>query len=127
MNLIDLIFPKNTEKDEPSRQDILNDALDIAMEFGKNWLMPIQERLKSKYPFLSENDLNSFNSICKQIMNESNVFVANKIGELVRSNQNIEFTKLKEELDKFLKVKQDWIDDKNIIRLLNQAMYYAYK
>ena len=38
-------MPKFFSTNETNENGILNDGLEFTMEFGKNWLQPIQERL----------------------------------------------------------------------------------
>ncbi|HWV65930.1 hypothetical protein, partial [Chitinophaga sp.] len=50
--------------------NILNLGLKLSMEFGKNWLLPVSERLSKLNPELTQKQLTDCNEICKRV-NES--------------------------------------------------------
>ena len=58
------LFRKKSYKEE----NILNEGVSLAMEFGKNWLQPIQKRLSKKYPKLSTTELDEYNTKCQSAM-----------------------------------------------------------
>jgi hypothetical protein len=96
------------------------------MEFGKNWLAPIQERLSKKVPNLSEQDLDRYNSLCKTIIDDG-------IDILVKMIENIDSQKpmgrkvLSIDFEKVILSKYEWMNKKNLKHLYSQAMYYARK
>lgn len=47
----------------------LNVGLMLAMEFGENWLEPIQARLRLRFPALSEREVSRCNTMCRAAMN----------------------------------------------------------
>lgn len=49
--------------------DVLNSGLDFAMEFGKDWLRPIQERLRAKFSDLTPSELDAYDRACREAMN----------------------------------------------------------
>ena len=53
-------------KDGYDENQILNYGLDFAMQWGENWMQPIQERLSTKFPDLSSEDLDKYNDICHE-------------------------------------------------------------
>ncbi|WP_053978612.1 hypothetical protein [Mangrovimonas xylaniphaga] len=54
---------------------ILNDGLELHMEFGKNWLTDIDDRLAKKHPHLSKSDLRNTDRLCRKIAKFANDYV----------------------------------------------------
>lgn len=99
---------------------ILNEGLDLAMEFSKNWLQPIQERLKVRYSYLSKIELETLNDECISAMR----FGHKIIYDLIKINgKNFDQKKAINEI----KNKYHWINDKNLDHLISQGIYYAFK
>lgn len=48
---------------------LLNEGLAMGMEFGTNWLQPIQKRLAKKHPQLSQAELDEYDRVCREAMN----------------------------------------------------------
>ena len=100
----------------------LNLGLDFAMEFGENWMRPIQERLSKKHPELSQPELDQHDLVCRQAMN----FGHNQLVTCWREAQGRQseaFQLFKKELQ----ARYTWISDENLSRLFSQSCYYAYK
>lgn len=119
-----------------SEEDILNDGLYMAMEFGENWLMPIQDRLSKKYPHLPKETLDRYNSTYRAIMSSSNEFILKKLEEAYQSKRELSPHEFLSQLDKknlianlvsFLHQNYGWINQENISSLYSQAMYYSFK
>jgi hypothetical protein len=108
-------------------QEILNSALSFALEFGENWLKPIQERLLAKYHFLSAKELNQYDRLCAALMEESNKYVYQQLDKAAKNNHSMLRTELKEELHKFLSKDYSWINEENLSHIFSQGCYYAYK
>jgi tRNA isopentenyl-2-thiomethyl-A-37 hydroxylase MiaE len=47
---------------------ILNQGMELAMEFGKNWLMPIQDRLGKKHKRLNREELDHYEKVCRKAL-----------------------------------------------------------
>ncbi len=112
--------PKGEGKKLKMNKKALNIGLSLAMEFGEQWLEPIQSRLAKQFPDLSFEELNEYNSICKSVMESSNKLVysiVEKDGEKI---------KYKDWETKILRT-YPWIDKKNRSRLFSQGMYYSWK
>ena len=123
MNFLKNLF---SEKN-PSEVEILNSGLSFAMEFGQNWLQPIQERLAKKFSFLSSLELDNYNATCKNVMDNGQEFVYKILENLVENNQTIKEMELKQKFADFILSEYNWIDKKNISKLFSQICYYAYK
>lgn len=102
------------------RVDLLNDGLHLAMEWGPDWLMPIQERLAKKYPRLSEIELDEINAICQAAMS----FGHGTVYDLVREHgRDIAL----QQFEPIVKSRYPWVDAGNMSRLFSQGMYYSMK
>jgi len=104
-----------------SLQDaILDDGLALAMEWGSNWLQPIQARLRQKYPKFSAAELDAYDSVCRAAMkfgHETVYSLAQKHGK------NPEYEDFARELRK----RYAWASPNNLSQLFSQGMYYLWK
>jgi hypothetical protein len=99
---------------------LLNYALDLAQEWGKQWFKPIQPRLLEAYASLSEPELDRLNSIAQCAM---------KFGhDLVYSMAEQHGKKVDESTwrEKYV-ARYPWVDEKNLRHLFSTGMYYAWK
>lgn len=104
-------------------QEIANYGLNLSMEFGENWLKPINERLNIKYPDLLPIELEEYDKLCKEVNNYSNNFI---LENPVKNNKEIiflPFNSFKQDISK----KYPWINEENLKRLYSQSCYYAWK
>jgi hypothetical protein len=101
-------------------EEILNVGLDLALEWGKDWLEPIQQRLAKKYPRLTEEELDGYNAVCRQAMD----FSHSSVGDLADTRGlDVPY----EEFVKLIRARLPWISDKNLSRAYSQGMYYIRK
>ena len=103
-----------------NESQILNDGLEYAMEFGSNWLQPIQSRLVKLYPELSEGELDSFNSKCKTAMTSGHDQVYALAEEF---GKEVSFDVFSANYSKSF----PWVNEKNLKYVFSQGMYYAWK
>ena len=103
-----------------SREALLNEGLDLAMEWGKNWLKPIQERLAVHHPELSQDELNEINAICQSTMKFGHDYVYNLALKTGKDTK-------KSDLELAMQSRYPWVNAKNISHLFSQGMYYAWK
>lgn len=90
------------------------------MEFGFNWLQPVQSRLAKLYPELSETELENYNLQCKTAMtrgHEQVYALAEQSGkdasfDIFAANYSTSYP---------------WVNDKNLKHIFSQGMYYAWK
>jgi hypothetical protein len=59
-------------------EEILNTGLSLAMEFGADWLKPIQDRLSVKYPTLTQMERVWYNTICREAMEKGHTSLVRK-------------------------------------------------
>lgn len=104
-------------------EEILNVALDMSMEFGENWLKPINEGIHKKYPNISSEDLEKLNSICKKVNQFANNYVYENVSVINGEIKFVNFDKFKNDI----LLKYNWISKSNLNRLYSQSCYYAMK
>ena len=110
-----------------SENEILNLGLKYAMEFGTNWLQPIQSRLSQKVPNLTKTELDRFDQTCRSAMETGHNFIYERLSKLSDDQQTIESNQLTKEFEGLLKEKFFWISRSNLKSLLSQSIYYAWK
>lgn len=123
MNILARLF-KSTAA---SKEQILNDGLSMAMEFGGNWRQPINDRLQKKYTYLLEHDLKEYSKICRAAMDEGNQYIYNTLDGLFEAGSTITDTELKEQFNSIIRSQYDWVSDSNLRKLYSQGCYYAWK
>ncbi len=104
----------------PERPVLLNEGLELAMDWGENWLAPIQARLHQTRPGLKPGELDGIDSACRQAMN----FGHETLYEL-RAKQGKEVAL--EDFKPLLVAQFSWVSEANATRLFNQSTYYAWK
>jgi len=110
-----------SKEQKPSSESILNVGLKMAMDFGKNWLSPIDERIKEKYQDISIEEARALNDLCKRIMDEANEWVC-------RTADKYPGKKLdREAFATHMLAVDSRINKETLSRLMGQAMYYASK
>lgn len=112
--------PNASSRAETRDIEIRNVGLDLAMEWGENWLCPIQDRLSSKYPDLDKEALDRYDRLCRAVMNEGHGLVWDMAEAGLDRVSNDEWKRQ-------IKASFPWIDDSNLSRLFSQGMYYAWK
>lgn len=101
---------------------ILNDGLELAMEFGEHWLEPVQERLGLLYPTLSATALNGYDERCREAMNAGHRVVAEVLAELGEFHEGAHALFAERLLARY-----SWVSTSNLSRLFSQGCYYAMK
>jgi len=107
--------------------NIYNAGLDFAMEWGENFLQPIQGRLSKKFPELSKEELDECNKICQAVMSAGHNFVYKQLETAYDSGTKVNQTDLYENMKKDLLAHYKWINEENLNRLFSQGMYYSWK
>ncbi|RYE26542.1 MAG: hypothetical protein EOP51_00300 [Sphingobacteriales bacterium] len=106
--------------------DILNAGLDMAMEFGKNWLQPIQERLGKKFPALKNSRLDHYNKICRGAMKAGQKFIYDTLAANQEPGHKIDSKDLQVDFEQWMVARYPWVDQANLRRVFSQGMYYAW-
>lgn len=115
------------KKQNPPENEILNSGLYFAMQFGENWLKPINQRLLSNYDFLTKKQLDEYNVKCTAAMKIGHDLIYKTLVEISENRETIKENQLKEILKGLMLSEYPWIDSKNLSILFNQGCYYAYK
>ena len=103
--------------------EILNVGLNFSMEFGKNWLQPINQRLLDKFSQLSSTELEECNNICIEINRIAHNFVFENPVKIKPELKFVDYS----EFENFMMKNFDWINKENMKCLYSQSCYYAYK
>jgi hypothetical protein len=106
---------------------ILNKGLEFALEFGSNWLQPIQSRLSDKFPDLNSDELNKYDSLCRTAMKQGHDYIYKTLELAAKENRKMKEKGMAEELKSFLHNEYPWVDSGNLKRILSQGFYYARK
>lgn len=109
-----------TDTAASARDALLNQGLDLAMEWGSDWLKPIQERLAQRQPTLTAAERDEINAICQAAMRYGHQTVY----ALAEANGN---NARREDFDAAMHSRYPWVDADNRARLFSQGMYYAWK
>lgn len=102
------------------RAEVLNAGLNLAMEWGEQWLQPIQQRLAKRYTGLSVEELDRYNAECQAAMKFGHDLVY-LMAERLGADVNMDAWR-GQVLERY-----SWINESNLSRLFSQGMYYAYK
>lgn len=104
-------------------QEIANYGLNLSMEFGEDWLKPINDRLAKQYPELLPTELVHYNELCKKVNVYANDFIRNNP---VKNNDELIFLPFNEFKNEILQ-KYNWINEENFKRLYSQSCCYAWR
>ncbi|MEH0154115.1 hypothetical protein V6R21_08185 [Limibacter armeniacum] len=110
-----------------SREDILNKGYKMSLEFGGNWLKPINERLGKKYPKLSSNELDEFSAICERLRAEAINFINKYLEAKAEGNQQIVEKELQIAFTNWALEYYPWLSKSNIKGTVSQGLYFAWK
>lgn len=95
--------------------DLLNTALELVTEWGENYRKPIDERILRSYPDLTSEEIAELS----KLSNDAEYYIYS-LGEKELDGELSEA-----EIALEAKRKYPWINDNNLYRLKNIAMYYA--
>ena len=104
----------------PARETLLNDGLEMAMDWGESWLAPIQDRLRQRHPQLDPAQLDELNAACQAAMKFGHATayeLAHEGGPQVAP----------EAFAARVRAEHPWISADNVERLQRQSLYYAWK
>jgi len=107
--------------------EILNSGLEFAMEFGKNWLKPVQQRLLSKYGVITQDELDKYDQVSREVMNSGHKYIYDSLSKLYDDQHKIGKDKLQEAFNAFILDKYKWVNQDNLSHLFSQGCYYAWK
>lgn len=102
------------------RDELLNEGLSLAMEWGKNWLQPIQERLQRRHLELSKEELDELNDKAQAAMKFGHNLVYESVERDGKAIADQDFARE-------VQVRYPWVHEKNIRHMYSQGRYYAWK
>ena len=105
---------------DASPDDVRNDGLELAMDWGEQWLAPIQDRLHARHPALTRAELDRVDDECRSAMRLGH----DTVHGFVRDGRP---ALLAESLAPLLRAQFPWISDENVLRLFRQSLYYTTK
>jgi hypothetical protein len=97
-----------------------NEGLELAMDWGEQWLSPIQERLRQRHPAVAALELDAIDAECQAAMRLGHETVHAFVRDGVEALSA-------ERLAPVLRASHSWISDENVERLFRQSLYYATK
>lgn len=95
--------------------ELLNFALELVTEWGENFGKPIDERIRVKYPELTDDEIAELTVIARRV--ESRIY---SLGESELAGEISE-----SDIVPTVRKEFEWLDGQNAGRLKNIAMYYA--
>ncbi len=110
------------------KSETINKAFEFGLEFGPNWLQPINERLSEIDPDLSPYTLEYLDKHVNDIRDFSVKLVTDLLKNI--NNEKEAFAKLDNQSDKILasiKQKSPLLSDEVLSQIYSQAIYYSRK
>ena len=97
-----------------------NEGLALAMDWGEDWLAPIQQRLRERHPRLTRAELDELDSTCRAAMRLGH----ETVHALVRTHgKDLALAAFAERFA----AQVPWASAENVERLFKQGLYYAWK
>src|SRR5687768_5506524 len=93
----------------PMDTAILNVAMSLAMEWGADWMKPTQDRLRKRFPSLSDQRLDEYDATARAAMNFGHGYVYDHAGCTY------------EQFASAIRVHFPWISDENSSRVYSQG------
>lgn len=97
--------------------DILNEAVRLSLEWGKDWQASIVARIVEIHPHLTEAQADELDALCREVQSFCFALYEDVYFEKT--------TRAKAEFE--IKTKYTFLDNENVTRLYNQGMYYAWR
>ena len=94
---------------------LLNAAMQLAMEWGADFMKPTQERLRKQSPTLADKELDDYNTAAQAAMKFGHDYVSKHPGCTGQA------------LAAALRKTFPWVSDENASRVYSQGCYYAWK
>ncbi len=110
-----------------TKEGILNDGLKISLQWGRNWMQPIQDRLKRRFPKLTKEELDFYDSICRKTRDNGLNFIFDRLKEACDNDLLLDKGRFRSDFNKMMLDESGWITRSNLNRIFSQGMYYAWK
>jgi hypothetical protein len=119
--LLRLTFTRRRPRPDAGDAALQNYALDLAQEWGREWLQPIQPRLRRAYPTMPTEELDRLNAIAQDAMKEGHDLVYSMTEQLGEKGMSEAAWR------SAYTPRYPWVDDKNLRHLYSTGRYYAWK
>lgn len=106
---------------------ILNQGLSCALEFGPALNQPIHQRLLTHFPHLANSELDTINRMSYEVRDEGHTYLLSVLKEVAHHQQTLTTLEITLIFYSYLLSKYLWINEKNLEHLFSQSCYYAYK
>ncbi|VUD69399.1 hypothetical protein TDB9533_04766 [Thalassocella blandensis] len=98
------------------------------MEFGENWLKPIDDRIKKEYPMISSQRLAELS----EIINDTRDYGLKLVLECIEGSESQDeaFEKLengRENIFQLIRERVPGISEENVNKVYSQSIYYSRK
>lgn len=100
-----------------NKDEIFNHAIELSLEWGENFMKPINERLRAQYPHLSDEEAGHYDALCGGLKN----YAFSQIEQAY--TKQISWPQAKQNVDE----KYPGLSDENWQRLCTQGQYYAWR
>ncbi|ALD20458.1 hypothetical protein [Hymenobacter sp. DG25A] len=118
---------KPATQETAAPEDILNASVKLALEWGQDWLSPIQKRLSGKFAFLSPAELDSYNTISRDIMDKDLAFIQTSLEAAKSRNLKVSEGRLRSDYYAFMQEQFPTIHKRNLDTIFSQGLYYSWK
>ena len=98
------------------------------MEFGENWLKPIDDRIKNEYPMISNQRVDELN----EIINDIRAYGLKLVLECIEGSKSEDeaFEKLENgrgNIFQLIRERVPGISEENVNKVYSQSIYYSRK
>jgi hypothetical protein len=118
--LLRFLLLRRPPKFNSDEKALWNYALELAQEWGEEWLQPVQERLSKVYPMMQRTQLDELNSLAQQAMKRGHDLAYDLIDKLGENESEKPWREL-------YQAEYPWVDERNLSHLLSTGSYYAWK
>ncbi len=105
---------------KPDPDALRNDALGLAMDWGEQWLAPVQGRLAEMYPQLPRTELDELDALAREAMQFAHQTI---LAFAARGDQGL----TEEDFSARFSAQYPWANAENVARMYRQGTYYAWK
>lgn len=118
----------SNRNDRCGRDELLNHGLSLAMEWGEDWLKPIQERLLRYHPWLQADQADEINGLAQEAMRLGHHLLYKSVEAAAYGYASCrEMVMDKQEFEGQVRARYEWVNEENISHLYAQGRYYAWK
>ena len=97
-------------------EEVFNAALEMSLEWGENFHKPIQERLRQRFPAVSQDEADELNKVCRELT--SYAFDQVELAYLKKIPDR--------EVGANIRARYPLVNADSMARLWSQGQYYAW-